>query len=197
MIEGEVRDRLAEGKEILEIELAKVQGGAELLVGALKGFRRDLSLSLETSGKYLFAEFEGYILELGVPAMTDGMSFAGLQNMLELADDTLEGEIKIKKPSGFETEERKQLLQDLEGTHINLLAVSDMARDFFEIIKNACKEFDMFNGNNTGVSTREADIVFDRDALNISMETARAIAERAIRMDIDLMSRINELKADE
>ncbi len=197
MIEGEVRDRLAEGKEILEIELAKVQGGAELLVGALKGFRRDLSLSLETSGEYLSAEFEGYILELGVPAMTDGMSFAGLQNMLELADDTLEGEIKIKKPSGFETEERKQLLQDLEGTHINLLAVSDMARDFFEIIKNACKEFDMFNGNNTGVSTREADIVFDRDALNISMETARAIAERAIRMDIDLMSRINELKADE
>lgn len=197
MIEGEVRDRLAEGRGILDMELAKVEGGAELVLGALKGFRRDLSLTVKSHEKNIDAEFGGFIAELSVPRMETGANFTDLEKMVTLAEKTIEGKIKVKAPKGFERDERKSLIQDLEGTHKNLVAVVDMARDFFEIIKNACKEFDMFNGNNMNATTRDADIVFDRDALNISMETARAISERAVRLDIDLVAQINELKADE
>lgn len=196
-MDTELRDRKAEGFEILEIELDKVARGTELLLGAVKGFRRDLVLTVSSHEKYISATYSGFIQGIAVPPMTDGASFVPLSQMITLLEGTVEGEIFVKKVAGFLQDERQKLISDLVGTHENLIAISDMGRALFEIIKNASKEFDMFNGNNSGAKTREADIVFDRDALNLSMETARAIAERAVRTDIDLMSRINELKENE
>lgn len=197
IMDTEVRDRKAEGFEIMEIELDKVARGTELLLGAVKGFRRDLILTLESHPKYLSATFSGFIQGIAVPPMQDGNSFGPLREMITLLEGTIEGEILVKKTTGFLLDDRQKLMADLSGTHENLLAISDMGKALFEIIKNACKEFDMFNGNNMGSKTREADIMFDRDSLNISMETARAIAERAVRIDIDLMAHINELKENE
>lgn len=197
MIEGEVRDRLAEGNGILEMELDKVSRGAELVLGAIKGFRRDLALTSSSHEKYIRSDFEGFVAELAVPPMESGESFADLEKFMKFAEEAVDGKIEVYDPMGFLHEERKKMIADLEGTHENLMALSDMSRNYFEIIRNASKEFDTFNGNNTGLKTEDADIKFNRDSLNMSMETARAISERAVRMDIDLTAKINELKANE
>jgi len=184
----ENEEKMQESSALLAEHLAKVEASAELFLAALKGFRRDLTLSGKNDSRFIKTDFTGTITTMQVPHLTGGRSFADLENMLGLAKDALYGTVALKKPhENAEQKEQGKLLEEIEITHKNLLDVSETAYRLYECIQSAGFEFDVFNTKNIEVGFTEANIAFDRDALNLSMVTARALSECAVRIDIDLM----------
>jgi hypothetical protein len=180
--------RIEEGIELLSDQLTKVEGMAGVFLPALKGFRRDLSLAAQENPKYFFADFRNTASIIGVPPLRDGSSFSDLHKMLSLAEDAIDGVIRIKNPPlGPSTLIREKVLSEMDMVHRNLADVADTSHRLYEAIQAASFEFDVFNSKNIDGDFIEGNILFDRDALNLSMVTARAIAERAVRLDIDLM----------
>ena len=188
--------RIEEGAELLRDHLKKVEGQAELFLAALTGFRRDLSLSLTACLKHLAAVFTGTTDLLVVPPLHAGSGFSDLDKMLGFAEDAIDGDIAVKNPrSGPDDSEKEALLEEIELTHKNLTEVSDTAHRLYQSIQAAGYEFDVFNTKNLEAEYTEANILFDRDALNVSMATARALGERAVRLDIDLMESKSRLES--
>ena len=182
--------RIGEGKDLLQEHLAKVSERAEVFLGALQGFRRDLETSLQSVPKYMEAEFLNPAHLIAVPQFFDGKSFSDLVKMLDLSVEALDGKLKVTHPKtppvGPAQNEKKQLLEEISITHKNLLDVADSAHRLYEAVRTALFEFDVFNSKNNDVGFHEADIMFYRDSINLAMSTARALSERAVRLDIDL-----------
>ncbi len=174
-------ERIAEGRELLQDHLAKIKETAEAFLGALKGFRRDLTLSSQATGKILHGEFNETAGILVVPSVVDGNSFADLSEMLHLTTHAFFGKILMEKGNSA------ALQEEIGLTHKNLTDVSETANRLYEALKTASYEFDVFNTKNIEAEFPEANIAFDRDGLNLSIETARALGEYAVRLDIDLM----------
>lgn len=190
--------RIEEGAALLQDHLKKIEGQAELFVAALSGFRRDLAQSLEACPKYLLAVFTGDMELVAVPPLHAGSGFSDLDKMLGFAEDAIDGEIAVKNPRlGPDESAKESLLDELEITHKNLTDVSDTAHRLYQSIQAAGFEFDVFNTKNIEAEYTEANILFDRDALNVSAATARALGERAIRMDIDLVASKERLESGE
>lgn len=190
--------RVAEGNELLADHLKKIEGEAELFTAALAGFRRDLALSLEACPKHLAAVFTGDMDLVAVPPLHAGSGFSDLEKMLGFAEDALDGEIAIKNPRlGPDSSEKESLLDEIEITHKNLAEVSDTAQRLYLAIQAAGYAFDVFNTKNIEAEYTEANILFDRDALNVAAATARALGERAVRLDIDLMASRERLESGE
>lgn len=190
--------RIEEGKTILGDHLKKVEGQAELFAAALAGFRRDLGLSLDACPKHLAAVFTGDMDLVAVPPLHAGTGFADLEKMLGFAEDALDGEIAVKNPRlGPDSSDKDTLLDEIEITHKNLTDVSDTAQRLYLAIQAAGYEFDVFNTKNIEAEYTEANILFDRDSLNVAAATARALGERAVRLDIDLMASRERLENGE
>ena len=198
MLLDDTAGRIEEGAELLKEHLKKVEGQAELFLGALSGFRRDLGQSLVVCEKHLTAVFTGTVDLVAVPPLHDGNGFSDLGKMLSFAEDAIDGEIAVKNPRrGPDESDKETLLDELELTHKNLTDVSDTAHRLYQSIQAAGYEFDVFNTKNLEAEYTEANILFDRDALNVAMATARALGERAVRMDIDLMDSKERLESGE
>ena len=190
--------RIEEGAELLKEHLKKVEGQAQLFCAALAGFRRDLAQSMEACPKYLMAAFTGTMDLVAVPPLHSGTGFSDLDKMLGFAEDAIDGEIAVKNPRlGPDSSDKEALLDELEMTHKNLVDVGDTAHRLYQTIQAAGFEFDVFNTKNIEAEYTEANILFDRDALNVSAATARALGERAVRMDIDLMASKERLESGE
>lgn len=190
--------RTHEGEALLKEHLIKVEAQAKLFLSALKGFRRDLTLSIQASPSFFEPVFPEPVAMLAVPPLQNGMSFSDLQKMLSLAEDAIDGKIGISNPpAGPNQDEREKLSKEIDITHQNLLDVSDTAYRLYESIQTAGFEFDVFNTKNIEVGYEEANILFNRDAQNLAMGTARALSERAIRLDIDLVENKRRLESGE
>lgn len=175
----DIEHRTNEGREILKDQLMYIKTEADAFLGALKGFRRDLALSAKATGGMIHGEFKETATIIAVPPLLDGMSFADLRAMLHICTEAFFGKIV------FESGSRKD--SEIEIIHKNLIDVSETAKRLYEIIKTAGFEFDVFNSQNLEAEHIECNILFNRDALNVAMETARALSEYAVRLDIDLM----------
>ena len=191
-MQDEYQLRTFEGKGILRDHLKKIEEAAGLFLSALKGFRRDLAISMQAHPKYIKAQFLTDASELGVPPLRLGGDFALLSRTLGLAEQTADGTLKISFPWAANQAEYKKIAEEMDLIHQNLMRVSDTAHQLSTLIQGACLEYDMFNGKNVDVGYTEANILFDRDALNVAMTTARAISERAVRFDIDLVGKMND-----
>jgi hypothetical protein len=186
------------GEEMLREHLKKVEGQAELFLAALAGFRRDLMLSITACPKYLTAVFTGPIDMIAVPPFTGPDSYSDLAKMLGFAEDAIDGDIAVKNPPlGPKGADKKNVLKELDHTHDNLTEISETAQRLYAAIQKSCYDFDLFNGSNSQAGYDEANILFDRDALNISMATSRALGERAVRLDIDLVESRARLESGE
>ena len=193
---SETLARKQEGIALLKDHLTKVSGEAELFLASLKGFRRDLMLAEQSVGDHLKSQFTGLTTLLAVPELAGGRSFADLCDFLGLAEDAIDGTITLKDPSnGPDLSARETLLEEISITHENLMDVSETGRHLYESLQTACLEFDIFNTKNIEVGDTEPNILFDRDALNASSALARALSERAIRLDIDLMERKYQIES--
>lgn len=180
--------RIIDGQAVLKEQLESIEATAEEFLSALKGFRRDLPLSVQSCGDYFDADFSESADGMAVPKLLTGMSFADLSGMLSLAESAIDGSIKIKNPPlGPDQEAREKILHEIGITHTNLMDVSDRAYELYQCLQSACFEFDVFNTKNIEVGFTEANILFERDSLNAARALARALSERAIRLDIDLM----------
>ncbi len=129
---------------------------------------------------------------IAVPPLDGGRSFADLSEMLRLSEDAENGSIYVKNPPtgprwSSEGGVREKLLSEIDITHKNLMEISDASRRLYQTIQSAGFEFDVFNTKNIEVKFPEANIIFDRDAQSVAMETARALGERVVRLDIELM----------
>jgi hypothetical protein len=191
-------DRMKEGDMLLSDHYTEIRSAAALAVSTLKGFRRDLTLSLQSCKQYMQAEFGELPTGLAVPPFENGMSFSDLRRCLSLAEAAIEGSISIENPPlGPNQEDKHRLLEEINITHKNLADISDSAHRLYERLQAASFEFDVFNSNNILADYPAANILFDRDALNVAMSTARAISERAVRIDIDLMGSKDKLVSSE
>ena len=185
-----------EGKELEQDHLIKVSGMTDFFLSAVKGFRRDLALSIPSCPDYLEADFLSLPNGLVVPPMPTAGSFGDLGKMLTLSDDALNGTIKLKNPKlGPDQGMREKLLEEALLTHKNLMDVSDTAHRMYQTIQTAGFEFDVFNSNNIEAGHANMNIVFDRDELYLAAATARALGERAVRLDIDLVEGIERLQS--
>lgn len=190
--------RTEEGKALLSDHLKKIEGHAELFAAALAGFRRDLALSLDACPKHLVAAFTGDMDLVAMPPLHAGSGFADLEKALGFAEDALDGAIAIKNPRlGSDASDKDALLDEIEITHKNLTDVADTAQRLYLAIQAAGYEFDVFNTKNIEAEYTEANILFDRDSLNVAAATARALGERAIRLDIDLVESRERLESGE
>ena len=126
--------------------------------------------------------------------MREASSFADLANMLSLADSALDGTIKLTSPKeGPDQETRTKILEETKLIHNNLMDVADTANRMYQAIQTAGFEFDIFNTKNFEVGETSMDIVFDRDTIYLLAATSRALGERAIRLDIDLVEGIERM----
>ncbi len=186
--------RKKEGEVLLAEQLVKVATSAETFLNALKGFRRDLPLSIQAS-KYFSADFSEPAHILVVPKLFSGMSFADLRQMLTLCEGAIDGAITIKNPPmGPIANDKEKLLEEIMITHKNLLDTADAAYQLYQTLQSACFEFDVFNTKNIEVGEIDANILFERDSLNVGRALSRALSERAIRLDIDLMQARKEVE---
>lgn len=181
--------RTFEGKGILHDHMKKIHEASELFMSALKGFHRDIRISESAVPENIKVSFSEDANILAIPPLMHGGDFANLSTALLRAEDAIDGEIKISFPWIVNQEGRKRILEEIEIIHRNLLLVADSAMQVHDLIQKANLQFDMFNAKNQDVNYKEADIIFNRDAMNIAMQTARAISERAIRFDIDLVAK--------
>ena len=190
--------RIAMGKELFIDHLTQITEQAKIFLGALKGFRRDLATSVEAMPNYIRAEFVENAHMIVVPELVDGMSFADFADMCALCEDALDGSIRFKNPpEAPDQKEKKALREEMMLVHQNLIDVSDTAHRLYQMIAQAGFEFDVFNSKNNDVDFHEADVLFNRDALNVSMSTSRALSERAVRLDIDVMEAVHRLSVGE
>ena len=188
-------DRVKEGKELEQDNLTKVAGMAYFFLSAVKGFRRDLALSIPSCPDYFDAEFLSLPSGLVIPPMRNANCFGDLSKMLTLTDDALNGTIKLKNPnSGPDQSMRAKVLEEAALTHKNLMDVADTAHRMYQAIQTAGFEFDVFNTKNIEAGHSDMNIVFDRDELYLAAATARALGERAVRLDIDLVEGIERLQ---
>ncbi len=191
-------DRMNEGKALEQDHLTKVSDMTEFFLSAVKGFRRDLGLSIPSCPDYLEADFLSLPNGLVVPPMPTAGSFGDLSKMLTLSDDALNGTIKLKNPKlGPDQGVRTKLLEESLLIHRNLMDVADTAHRMYQTIQTAGFEFDVFNSKNIEVGHTDMNIVFDRDELYLAAATARALGERAVRLDIDLVEGIERLQTGE
>lgn len=180
--------RIGEGNDLFRDQITKITQTAEAVVPAVKGFRRDLGLALQASPDHIRADFPPLTAGLIVPVLEEGRSFSDLYEMLRLVEEGLDGAIRLRNPaSGPDQKEKEIVLDEVGIIHQNLMDISETSRRLYESLKTAQFEFDVFNTKNIEAKYPEANILFDRDSLNLSMATARALGERAVRMDIDLM----------
>ena len=195
----DIAARISEGKEILQNDLVKVEESARVFLGTLKGFRRDLLLVTQTCPKFIKADFPEPVHMIDVPPLTDGMSFFDLHEMLSLTEVAIDGKISIKNPPPSEQfkNDRVKIGEEIMLVHKNLLAVSEAAYAMYECIQNAGLEFDVFNSKNIEDECPQANIVFNRDEQGSAMMLGRALSERAIRIDIDLMESKRNLELGE
>ncbi len=194
-MEEDLAYRKNEGRELLAEQLKRTGEAALLFLAALKGFRRDLALSVQAHPDNLEAEFVGLTNQLGVPPMGNEHSFSDLDKLLAFCDEALDGKIRIKNPKiGPDHETRDKLLDEAKLAHKNLMDIADAAQRLYQSIQTAGFEFDVFNTKNIEVGRTDLNILFDRDTVYVSAATARALGERAIRLDIDLVEGIQNLE---
>jgi hypothetical protein len=195
-MQDDLGHRAIEGTGLLAEHLVKIHETAKLFLAALKGFRRDLSLSVQSCPDYIESEFAGHTNTLMVPPMQSGNSFGDLGQLLIFAEDAIDGSIKLKTPSlGPNTELRDRVMEESDMVHKNLVDVSDTAHRLYQCIEAACFEFDVFNTKNIEVGHPEVNIAFDRDSLYLAMARARALGERAVRLDIDLVEAMHRIES--
>jgi hypothetical protein len=189
----DMHQRIRMGQEIMRDQFAQILGNAEVFLGALKGFRRDLALSSKATFGNIQGEFTAPATIIAVPPLTDGISLSNLSAMLSVCTQAFFGTISIDIPEVMLAEEKEYFLEEIDTTHTNLMMISETAKRLYESIKNTGFDFDVFNTENIESEHVECNILFNRDALNVAMETARALAEHAVRLDIDLMDKREEL----
>lgn len=177
--------RVGQSQDLLLSHFQKVSSATDLLFSSLKGFRRDLSLTMKE-----FSDIEGRFDEhphdLAISPLKTGADFKQLEGILRNAEASLEGEIHI--PEHVSEKKRDSLLKELDITHKNLLDLSESAQRLYDILKECLYDFDSFNRENREKGYLDADVSFDRDAHFVSMSASRALGERAVRLDIDLMN---------
>ena len=197
-MQEDIAQRTAQGQELLKEHLVKIEANAKLFLSALKGLRRDLPVSMHACSKYFLAEFPEPVSTIGVPPLSSGASFADLREMLSFTESAIDGTIAIKNPpDGPDQGDREKIFKEIGITHANLMDVSEAAYELYQCIQTACFEFDVFNTKNIEVGCPEANILFERDSLNVAMALSRALSERAIRLDIDLMESRKRLEFGE
>ena len=187
-MQEELAQRKTDGQELLTEHLGKAEEAAKLFLAALKGFRRDLLLSTQSYPDNIEAEFLENANALAVPPMRTATSFADLSNLLSLADAALDGKIHLTSPKlGPDQETRIKILEEAKIIHSNLMDVADTANRMYQAIQTAGFEFDIFNTKNLEVGEKNVDIPFDRDTIYLLAATSRALGERAVRLDIELV----------
>ncbi len=197
-MQDELVQRTGEGRELLKEHLANAEETAKGFLGALKGFRRDLGLSAQSFPDNFSADFLSRADGLGVPPMQNANSYSDLGKFLLLCDEVLNGTIKLKNPKmGPDQEMRNKMLEEARLAHTNLMDVADTANRLYQAIQTAGFEFDVFNTKNLEVGHSDMNVLFDRDAVYVSAATARALGERAVRLDIDLVEAIQSLETGE
>lgn len=181
-------ERTKEGGELLREHLSKVYEQAQLFLSAVRGFRRDLTLSVQSNEHFLHVLFTTTAHGIVVPEMLEARSFSDLEEMLKLTEDAIDGKITVKNPAlGPNQDDRARLVKEIDLIHQNLTSVSETAYRLYQAIQTAGFEFDVFNTKNNEVGYPDANILFDRDRLNVSAAISRALSERAVRLDIDLV----------
>ncbi len=192
----EIAHRKQEGEELLREHLKKAEGMAGFFLAALKGFRRDLGLSTQSYPDNLDSDLPALPGGLAIPPMPDANGFSDLGRALLLCDAALDGKIRIKNPKiGPDHETRDKVLEEAKLAHKNLMDMADTAHRLYQCIQTAGFEFDVFNTKNIEVGRTDLNILFDRDAVYMAAATARALGERAVRLDIDLVEGIQNLES--
>lgn len=111
--------------------------------------------------------------------------FPFLAGSLTASLESLKGQISFKEEE-VTVGNYKHAAEDVRTIHENLSAIRRTANQLFSTLETTNRVFDAFNAENITEANTEADIPFDRDALLASSAAVKAIAERAVRLDIDV-----------
>lgn len=180
-----VSERAEEGADVFRDYMEQVNDGLRALLSTLDGFRRD-AVQLKDAESSVSLYMEQMLRPFVTPSITPDMHIEALVQALTRVASLLEGEIVLDRRA-YEPNERPRARSDLRAIHANLGDVSRVAKHLHDCILEAERRFDTWNAEN-GEEYQLANIHFDRDALNLASTLARATGERAIRLDIDVVT---------
>ncbi len=183
-----VVEHAEEGAEVFRDYMERVNGGLRVLLATLDGFRRD-AVQLKDAESLVSLRMEQMLRPFVTPSITPDMHIEALVQALTRVSALLEGEIVLARMVS-DPGERQRVVSDLRAIHSNLGDVSHGAQQLHDHILEAERRFDAWNAEN-GEEYQLANIHFDRDALNLASALARATGERAIRLDIDVVTLLN------
>ena len=185
--------RKEEGQALLKGQLENIGAGLKQFLPTIEGFRRDAVTMVEHSDSPLKIRLESVRRSYVPPAISEEQSLSALSQTLKRAVTVLEGDVHV--PSEIRSAiARSSALLELGILHKNLSMVGSAAKNLHDLIQTAVRSFDQFNAKN-GEEYAAANVAFDRDSANISSEEARAIVERAVRLDIDVVTATEQVRA--
>lgn len=183
-------ERAEEGVEVFRDHMEQASEGLRTLLSTLDGFRRDM-VQLKDADSPIIIQMEQMLRPFVTPSITPDMQIEALVHALTRCAPLLEGKIEAE-PRATVAEHLPRALSDLRAIHSNLGDVSHAAKQLHDLLLGAERSFDAWNAEN-GEEYMTANIHFDRDGLNLASTLARAIGERAVRLDIDVVEVLNTL----
>ena len=187
--------RKGEGEAMLKDHLEKIDTVRKMFLDALDGFQDDNMRISKESDSLVSIDLESMNSAFVPVALSEEESLASLAQTLVRCTAMLEGEIIGPKKIPEAIELLAQLRSDLKAIHVNLGRVGATAKRLHDILQNAARNFDLFNAKNRE-EYAEANVSFDRDSLNLGSSVSRSIAERAVRLDIDVVGELSRLPAE-
>jgi hypothetical protein len=167
-------ERAGEGVEILKDHLEKISLMAKNLADVIEG----VCHTNPYNGKAVI--------------LKDGSSFAELVPMLRTASHLID--TKIASRSLYISQGTEPTASDLQRMHEDLTRIRNASHPTYELLQKATLSFFSFNAENADKEYKEADIIFDQDALATASSATRAVTEHALRLDMDVMIDVEKMK---
>ena len=176
-------ERKEAGQSLFKEMVDKLDVAMGRFVSALSGFCNDaqkmnpdvpLKIDLERTSRAFIT-----------PALSEEEMFSAIAQTLVRASTILEGSVHV--PAKLADSQLSAVAHELHIFHSNLAAVGKTANHLHELLSATAYRLYRFNSENREEFAM-ANIQFDEDALALSTTSARAIAERSVRLDIDVVT---------
>lgn len=171
------------GAALLHDHLDRLSGAMSRFIAALTGFCMDVQrINPDASVKVSFDRASRAFI---TPAVLESDMLAALAQTLVRATTVLDGSISV--PEKIPAVKLAPTVQELEVFHSNLMNVEKMANQLHNTLTKATLQLYRFNAENRE-EFQAANISFDESSLALATTTSRAIAEHAVRLDIDVVT---------
>jgi hypothetical protein len=171
------------GAALLHDHLERLGGAMSRFIAALTGFCMDVQkINPDAAVKVSFDRASRAFI---TPAVLESDMLSALSQTLTRATTVLDGSISV--PKKIAAEKLTPTVQELDVFHSNLSNVEKMANQLHSTLTKATLQLYRFNAENRE-EFQSANISFNEDSLAIATTTARAIAEHAVRLDIDVVA---------